>query len=80
VNCKNGRKYGFNSGIDRQIRTGITSKMLPPLGPNLTPFRPANPVVFNLDITGLSRKDILTTQEEKIQDISDKLVEILTLK
>jgi hypothetical protein len=46
--------------------------MLPPLGPNLTPFRPANPVVFNLNITGLSRKSILTTQKEKIQDISEK--------
>jgi hypothetical protein len=50
------------------------------LGPSLTPFRPANPVVFNLDITGLSRKDILTTQKEKNQDISEKKVEILTPK
>jgi hypothetical protein len=47
------KKYGINSGIDRQIHAGITMQMLPPLGPNLTPFRPANPVVFNLDITGL---------------------------
>jgi hypothetical protein len=72
VNCKNGRKYGFNSGIDRQIRTGITSKMLPPLGPNLTPFRPAHSDVLDLDIAGLSRKDILITQKEKNQDISEK--------
>ena len=55
-------------------------EMLPPFGPNLTPFRPANPVVFNLYIAGLSRKDILTTQKEKIQDISEKLVEILIPK
>ena len=73
-------KYGFNSGIDRQIRAGIPLGMLPPLGPNLTLFRPANPVVFNLYIAGLSRKDILITQKEKKQDISGKKVEILTLK
>jgi len=46
--------------------------MLPPLGPSLTPFRPANSVVFNLNIAGLSRKITLTTQKEKIQDISEK--------
>jgi hypothetical protein len=46
--------------------------MLPPLGPDLTPFRPANPVVFNLNITDISRKSILTTQKEKIQDICEK--------
>jgi len=64
----------------RQIHAGITSEMLPPLGPDLTPFRPANPVVFNLYIAGLSRKDILITQKEENQDISEKLVEILTPK
>jgi hypothetical protein len=75
------KKYGFDSGIDRKIHTGITPGMLPPLGPNLTPFRPANPVVFNLYIAGPSRKkDILITQKEKNQDISKKKVEILTLK
>jgi hypothetical protein len=46
--------------------------MLPPFGPDLSPFRPANPVISNLNITGLSRKGILTTQKEKIQDISEK--------
>jgi len=54
--------------------------MLPPLGPNLTPFRPANPVVLNLNIAGLSRKNIFITQKEKNQDISEKRVEILTQK
>jgi len=54
--------------------------MLPPLGPSLTPFRPANPVVFNLFIAGFSRKDITITQKEKNQDIPEKLVEILTPK
>jgi hypothetical protein len=54
--------------------------MLPPFGPSLTPFRPANLVVFNLYIAGLSRKIILTTQKEKIQDISEKRVEILIPK
>jgi hypothetical protein len=53
---------------------------LPLLGPNLTPFRPANPFVFNLYIAGLSRKSILTTQKEKNQDISEKKVEILIPK
>ena len=70
--CENGRKYGFNSVIDRQIHAGITPGMLPPFGPNLTPFRPANPVVFHLNITGLSRKNTFTTQKEKIQAISEK--------
>jgi hypothetical protein len=65
-------KYGINSGIDRKIRSGITSEMLPPLGPNLTPFCTANPVVFNLYIAGFSRKSIFTTQKEKIQDIPEK--------
>jgi hypothetical protein len=46
--------------------------MLPPFGPNLTPFRPANPVVITLNIAGLSRKYFFTTQKEKIQDISEK--------
>jgi hypothetical protein len=46
--------------------------MLPPLGPNLTPFRPANSDVLDLNIAGFSRKSILTTQKEKIQDISEK--------
>jgi hypothetical protein len=64
----------------RQIHVGITSEMLPPFGPDLTPFRPANPVVFNLYIAGLYRKDILITQKEENQDISEKLVEILTPK
>jgi len=54
--------------------------MLPPFGLNLIPFRPANPVVFNLYIADLSRKDILTTQKEKNQDNSEKSVEILTPK
>jgi hypothetical protein len=54
--------------------------MLPPIEPNLTPFRPANPVVFNLYIASLSMKDILITQKGKNQDISEKLVEILTPK
>jgi len=45
---------------------------LPPLGPNLTPFRPANSDALNLNIAGFSRKSILTTQKEKIQDISEK--------
>jgi hypothetical protein len=48
------------------------AQKLPPLGPSLTPCRPANPVIFNLNFTGLSRKIILTTQKEKIQDISEK--------
>jgi hypothetical protein len=43
-----------------------------PLGLNLTPFRPANPVVFHLNIADLSRKNTFTTQKEKIQDISEK--------
>jgi hypothetical protein len=30
--------------------------MLPPLGPNLTPFRPTNPVVFHLNIAGFPGK------------------------
>ena len=38
---ENGRKSGFNSVIDRQIRAGIPLEMLPPFGPDLTPFRPA---------------------------------------
>jgi hypothetical protein len=47
--------------------------MLPPFGSNLTPFRPANSDVRHLNIiAGLSRKIILTTQKEKIQDISEK--------
>jgi hypothetical protein len=32
--------------------------MLPPFGPNLSPFRPTNSVVFFLYIAGLSRKNI----------------------
>jgi hypothetical protein len=72
VNQENGTKFWLNSVIDRQIRAGIALEMLPPLGLNLTPFRPANPVIFNLNITGLSRNSILTTQKEKIQDISEK--------
>ncbi len=62
----------MTSGIDRQIRAGITSEMLPPLESSFTLFRPANPVVFNLYIAGFSRKSILTTQKQKIQDISEK--------
>jgi len=55
--------------------------MLPPLGYSLTPFRPANPVVFNLDIAGFSRKkSIITTEKEKNQDISKKKVKILIEK
>jgi hypothetical protein len=46
--------------------------MLPPLGSDLTPFRPANPVVSHLNIASLSQKSILTTQKEKNQDISEK--------
>jgi len=72
VNCENGRKYGSNPDIGRQSHAGITPKMLPPFGPNLTPFRSANSVVFPLNIAGLSRKSILTTQKEKIQDNSEK--------
>jgi hypothetical protein len=72
VNFENGRKYGFNTVIDWQIRAGITLEMLPTFGPNLTPFRPANPAVLNLYIADFSRKSILTTQKEKIQDISEK--------
>ena len=45
---------------------------LPLMRPNLTPFRPANPVVLNLYIAGLSRNDILITQKEKNQYISEK--------
>ena len=70
--CENGRKSGFNKVIDRQIHAGITLEKLPPLGPNLTSFRTANPAIFNLYIAGLSRKIIITTQKEKIQDISEK--------
>jgi hypothetical protein len=47
----------------------LLQKCFHPLGLNLTHFRPANPVIFNLNITGFSRKSILTTQKEKIQDI-----------
>jgi hypothetical protein len=54
--------------------------MLPPFGPNLTPFRPANSDVLNLNIADFSRKNMCTTQKEKIQDISEKLVEIPTQK
>jgi hypothetical protein len=56
VNYENGIKFWFSSDIGRQIHAGITSEMLPPFGPDLTPFRPANPVVFHLNIVGLSRK------------------------
>jgi hypothetical protein len=65
-------------------RLGIGQRLgthkLPPLGPNLTPFRTANPVAFNLNIAGPYRKCIFTTQKEKIQDNSEKRVEILTPK
>jgi hypothetical protein len=54
--------------------------MLPPFGPDLTPFRPANSDVRHLNIAGFSRKNICTIQKEKIQDISEKKVEILTQK
>ena len=60
-------KYGINLGIDRQIRAGITSKMLPPLGPNLTPFRPANPVVFNLYIAGFPGRISVPHKKKKIK-------------
>ena len=49
-------KYGINSGIDRQIRAGITLEMLPPFGPNLTPFRTANPDFLLLIIAGFTGK------------------------
>jgi len=52
--CENGRKYGFNSGIGRQIPAGITLEKLPPLGPNLTPFRTANPDFLLLIIAAFS--------------------------
>jgi len=58
-------KYGINSDIDRKIHAGITSQMLPPFGPNLTPFRTANPVVFTLNIAGLSRKRRLFLPHKK---------------
>jgi hypothetical protein len=56
VNQENGIKFWFSSDMGRQIHAGITSEMLPPFGPDLTPFRPANPVVFHLNIAGLSGK------------------------
>jgi hypothetical protein len=63
--CENGRKYGFNSDIGQQIHAGITPRMLPPFGPNLTPFRPTHSDVFSLIIAGLSRKLLFTTPLER---------------
>jgi len=54
--------------------------MLPPFGPDLTLFRPANTVVLPLNIAGNSRKNMCTTQKEKNQENSEKGVEILTPK
>ena len=57
--------------------------MLPPIENviiTFSPFNPANSDIFHLIISGLSRKYTFTTQKEKIQDISEKQVEIPTPK
>jgi hypothetical protein len=70
------RLQGENTGTAPHDAPGIVQLRgahgLPPLGPNLTPFRLANSDALNLNIAGLSRKDILITQKEKNQDISEK--------
>jgi hypothetical protein len=60
-----------------QIRYPIIAtllRMLPPLEPNLTPFRPAKSVFLPLNIAGLSRKSILTTKNGKIQYLYEKIL------
>ena len=57
---ENGIKYRFNSGIGRQIHASITTDMLPPFGPNLTPFRTANPDFLHLIIAGFTGRIYLT--------------------
>jgi hypothetical protein len=67
---------------NKKIPNSLVGK-LPPLGFEhslLTLFLPVNSDVFHLTISGLSRKIFFTTQKEKVQDISEKRVEILTEK
>jgi hypothetical protein len=64
---ENGRKYGFNSGIDWQIHAGITPGMLPPFGPNLTPFRPANSDVRHLNIAGFPGRIFVPHKKKKFK-------------
>jgi hypothetical protein len=53
------KKYGINSGIDRQIHAGITSEMLPPFGPYLTLFRHPNLDFLHLIIAGFTGRFLL---------------------
>jgi hypothetical protein len=46
--------------------------MLPPFGPNLTLFRPANSDVRHLNIAGFPGRIMCITQKEKNQDNSEK--------
>jgi hypothetical protein len=66
-------KYWINSDIDRQIRTRITLKMLPPFGPNsLSNSKFRFPLSKHCQFIRNTMKTTNITQEEKIQDISEK--------
>jgi len=66
VNGVNGRKYGINSGNAHRF----TSEMLPPLEPNLTPFRTTNSDVLHLNIASLPEKIFLSQKRNKVKTLS----------